>query len=227
MGPSLLQAGRPWGNCCSKFDGIGAILASSWDVLGPFWLQVGSWGHVGSKMGCLGVIPWLLVVGSWGHLGSKQGGNGAIVAPSEGVLGSFWLQDEGSWGHLGSRMTVLGECWLQAGGLGHHFGMFFNIMLQIRGQSKNLQKSCIFFNGFGVVGGSSWRQVDGLGGHDGSKLGGLGATLGHLGFLLVKRGWGPSWLQVGWSWSHLGSKLKGLGVILAPSWLQIDLRSLF
>ena len=62
----------------------------------------------------------------------------------------------------------------------------------------------------------SWLQVGGLGGHFGSKLGGLEAILAPswgvlVPFCLQVEG---SWLQVGKFWEHFGSKL---GVKLAPT----------
>ncbi len=89
------------------------MLAPSWRVLGPFWLQVGgSWGHFGSK---LEVIEAMLAPswGSWGPSWIQVRGLGAMLAPSWRVLGLFCLQlgDLGSnlWGvgaNLGSKLGV-------------------------------------------------------------------------------------------------------------------------
>ena len=52
-----LQVGGSWGHLGSKLEGLGAILAPTWGVLGPSWLQdEGSWGYLGSKLGGLGGI---------------------------------------------------------------------------------------------------------------------------------------------------------------------------
>ena len=64
------------------FEGLVAILAPSWGVWGPPWLQVGGLGTI--------LAPsW----GSGGHLGSKLGGQEVILAPSWGIWGPSWLQE--------------------------------------------------------------------------------------------------------------------------------------
>ena len=60
-----------WGHLGSKLRGLGIILASSWEVLGPSWLQVGvSWGHLGSKSRGLGIIL-AAILGILRDLGQK------------------------------------------------------------------------------------------------------------------------------------------------------------
>ena len=68
---------------CLQVGGLKAILAPSWRVLGPSWLQVG----------------W-----SEGYLGSKLGGLKAILSPSCRVLGPSWLKVGRSKGHLGPKL---------------------------------------------------------------------------------------------------------------------------
>ena len=63
------------------FEGLVAILAPSWGVWGPPWLQVGALGTI------LAPSWW-----SRGHLGSKLGGQEVILAPSWGIWGPSWLQ---------------------------------------------------------------------------------------------------------------------------------------
>ena len=63
--------------------------------------------------------------------------------------------------------------------------------------NENLEKQIVFMF---LVG---WEVQ--LGAQVGSKLGGLGPTLGHLGSKVA------SWLQVGVSWALMGSMLGGFG----------------
>ena len=49
--PSGLQDWMCWANIGPQFGDLGARFAPSFEILGPFWLQVGgSWGHIGCKL---------------------------------------------------------------------------------------------------------------------------------------------------------------------------------
>ena len=90
------------------------------------------------------------------QLGSKLGGLGAILAPSWGVLGQYWLQvgglgailapSWGSWGHLGSKLGGLGAILAPSWGSWGHHG------------SKLGGLGAILAPSWGVLG-PSWLQV--------------------------------------------------------------------
>ena len=86
-----------WGHLSLLFRPSGAILGTSWGLLGSSWaLWKASSAHLGAILGYLGAI--LVVSGAFGgHLG-------AILV----VLGPIWDGLGQSWGELGA---ILGLSW--------------------------------------------------------------------------------------------------------------------